>query len=484
MAACQLIIKLDDERPRSGGEPLKGTITVRAEKQVNCKGLTARSTWSTHGRGNIDTGEVEKQTLFEGTWQPGQEYSYPFKLATATWPPTYYGTYVSVSHYVMAQAKLSWATDPKAQVEFPVIASIAPEDLKPTTAPAKSTNFVGAFFIALIACALLAAFIPLLMILLVIIAPIAIIVWLVKVVLPRQITGPVVCELKTPRVTAGNLVQANLTFTPRRSSTINGIEWTISCIEECSSGSGSNRQTHRHQVLKETIRASDTLSLKAGQKQSFDFNYPLPTKAPPSLKFSDNHVKWSVTGRIDIPSWPDWTKSLSVVVSPPQDPASLHRSRDAFDAEWDDEDEEKNKEADAATPAGVLPPVVSSSTAAAEKTQADDAWFRQVIMQIHQSQHDAEQLALVIEAVRDFEFPITVTIEDEFDTPEFEDEREFDRWDDADWWSAYCPAQNASIALAWTRAPGTIESGTSWTGNASIIGYEIEDHRILMSARS
>lgn len=477
MAACQLVIKFDDDRARSGGEPITGTITVRAEKQVNCKGLTVRSIWSTHGRGNIDTGEVDKQTLYEGTWQAGQEYTYPFKLTTATWPPTYYGTYVSVAHYVAAQAKLSWATDPKAQLEFPVIATTAPEDLKPTSAPPKPTGIFGMLLVGIVVCIVLSAFIPLVLLMMVVVGPIALIVWLVKVVLPRRITGPVVCELKTPRTSAGSPVEANLTFTPRRSSRINGVEWTVSCIEECSSGSGSNRQTHRHQVLKETIRASDAIQLKAGEKKSFDLTFPIPTSAPPSLKFSDNHVKWSVAARIDIPSWPDWTKSLNVIVSAPQDASTLQRLRSAEQEDWDDEDEDD----DAAS--GVLPPVITAGTASAEKTQADDAWFRQVIGQIQQSQHDADQLAMVIAAVRDFEFPITVSIENEIDTPEFEDENEFDDWDDAEWWSAFCPAQNISLALAWSHAPASIQAGATWSGTASIIGYEIEGQRILMSAR-
>ncbi|MGN6547610.1 MAG: hypothetical protein ACTHK7_21335 [Aureliella sp.] len=460
MAACQLVIALDDSSPRSDGAPITGTIIVRAEKDVNCKGLVARCYWSTHGRGNIDSGEVDKQTLFEGTWQAGQEYRYPFKLNTATWPPTYYGTYVSVGHFVEARAKLSWATDPKATVEFPVAAATAPDDLKPTTAPAKAPGVLGWVIGGIIIVAVLAAFGAILIFLLPIILLIAGLVWFFKVFLPKRITGPVACELKAPRVAAGDVVEAQMTFTPQRSSTINGIEWTISCVEECSSGSGSNRQTHRHEVLKEIQRASDTLRLNAGQTQTFDFRYQLPQTAPPSLKFYDNHVKWNIVGRIDIPSWPDWTKTLPVVVSPnPAAAGSL------------------------APPVGgfALPGSVAVATGVSpEKTQADEEWFRQVIQQIEQTQHDHEQLAIVIGAVRDFEFQMTATIEDEIDTPEFEDETEFERLDEYEWWAAFCPAQNVSLALAWRATPPTIHPGLIWTGSAVIVGYDVDSRRILM----
>lgn len=471
MAACKLVIKFDDPRPRSGGEPITGTITVRPEKQVTCKGLIAKCMWSTHGRGNIDSGQVDSQTLYEGTWQAGQEYTYPFKLNTAAWPPTYYGTYLNVGHYVSAQAKLSWATDPKAQVEFPVVATTAPDDLKPTVAAARPSGAIGMAIGILIAVIVLGLFGAFLLFLLPIIGVVAALIWFFRVFLPKRITGPVACELKTPKASAGGKVEAHLRFTPGRSSTINGVEWTISCVEVCSSGSGSNRQTHRYEVLKNTRRASDRLELKAGQTYSFDYLYDLPTDAPPSLKFSDNQVTWTVESRIDIPGWPDWSKKLSLVVAPSGAAGLLERSVVADD----DEEDALIDQGDF----GSTPPVVVP-TAASGKAKSDEAWFRQVIQQIQQSQHDHQQMALVIAAVRDFEFPITATIEDEIDTPEMEDETEFDRLDDWEWWTAYCPAQNVSLALAWHDSPAAIRPGVTWSGTASIVGYDIDAKRILM----
>lgn len=229
MVACKIVINIDDPRPRTGGEPITGTIVVRPEKQTTCKGLIAKCTWSTHGRGNVDSGEVDSQTVYEGTWQAGQEYSYPFKLNTAAWPPTYYGSFLNVSHYVSAQAKLSWATDPKAQVEFPVIASAAPDDLKPTANPnSNTTNAVGMAIGIVILIIVLGIFGAIFLFLLPIIALVAALIWFFKVFLPKRITGPVVCELKSKRATAGNLVEASMEFTPQRNSTINGIEWSVS----------------------------------------------------------------------------------------------------------------------------------------------------------------------------------------------------------------------------------------------------------------
>ena len=468
MTACKLVINIDDPRPRTGGEPITGTIVVRPEKQVTCKGLVARCTWSTHGRGNIDSGEVDSQTLYEGTWQAGQEYSYPFKLNTAVWPPTYYGSFLNVSHYVTAQAKLSWASDPKTQVEFPVVAATAPEDLKPTVNPkSQKAGGIGMVIGVVIVGILLALFGTLFLILLPIIGVVAGLVWFFKVFLPKRITGPVVCELKSNKASGGSLVEAAMQFTPQRNSTINGVEWTISCVEVCTSGSGSNRQTHRHEVLKETRRVAETLQLKAGQKQSFDLSYQLPASVPPSLKFGNNEVSWNIEGRIDIPGWPDFIKKLPLIVCPTAGSVAALNMAGA-DASYE-----------GAVPG--LPPVTSSAIGAATaKAPGDEAWFQEVVQQIQQSQHDHEQMALVISAVRQFEFPIAATIEDEIDTPEFEDDVEFERLDDWEWWTAYVPAQNVSLALAWFESPSTIRPGANWSGFASIVGYDIDAKRVLM----
>ena len=461
MAACQIVIKLDDPtRVRTGGESVTGTIIVLVEKATHCKGLIVRSQWSTHGRGNIDSGEVDQRTLFEGEWQAGQEYSYPFSLKSAVWPPTYYGTYVNVGHYVQAQAKLAWKIDPKSQVEYPVAATEAPDDLKPTQTQAKSTNWIGWVIGSIFLIILLAAFSFFLIFLLPLFGIIGGLIWFFKVFLPKQITGPVECQLKTPKVAGGAKVQASMAFTPKRSSTINGIEWTISCIEECSSGSGSNRKTHQHEVLKTTVRASETLELKAGEKQAYDFEFALPEDAAPSLKFSDNHIKWNVTGRIDIPKWPDWTKSLPLLVSPS---AAQTQKMSSYFASG-----------------GEPPPVVPYR----ELTAADEAWFSQVLSQIQQTQHDPEKLDLVIQAVRNFSFPLTIAVEDEIDTPYFEDDDEFDRLDEYEWWNASCPKHNIELSIAWPRTPVEVDAGTTWSGNAIIVGYESEEHRIVMEAVS
>jgi hypothetical protein len=133
MASCNLTIEIDEpSRVRVGGETVTGTVVVTAEKDVNCKGLEVSCCWMTHGRGNVARGDAETQTLYQGEWQSGQVYRYPFKLKSSTWPPSYYGNYLNVGHYIEARAKLPWKLDPEVQQEFPLVATETPADLTPT----------------------------------------------------------------------------------------------------------------------------------------------------------------------------------------------------------------------------------------------------------------------------------------------------------------------------------------------------------------
>ncbi len=157
MTACKLRIHLDEpEKVRRGGDVVTGTITIQCEKDTNCKGLVVSTTWSTHGRGNIDTGIGEEVTLYQGLWQAGKEYKYPYSLKSASWPPTHWGTYVNVAHRVETRAKLAWATDPRGGIEFPVIVSGSPLDLQPTRKQA-SGGVIG-YLILGVVCIFIAIF--------------------------------------------------------------------------------------------------------------------------------------------------------------------------------------------------------------------------------------------------------------------------------------------------------------------------------------
>lgn len=447
MANCRLTVEIDEPSlPKIAGQPITGFVVVKSDKDSRCKGLTVTCYWSTHGRGNAARGDVESATLFEGEWQEGKEYRYPFKLATATWPPTYYGNMINVSHYVQAEAQIPWANNPKTLQEFSLIATDSPHDLAPTSNVLGKSNWLGWIF-GPIALVVLLVFLPFLLFLLPVIGIIAAAYWFIRVLIPSQITGKVEFKTEPAALSQGQTLTGSCEFTPKRASTINGITWTVKCHEKCVSGSGSKRSKHTHEVLTQVYTLAEASILEAGKLQKFEFSYLIPTTVPPSLKFTDNEISWSSEFRIDIPKWPDWIKEIPFIV----------------------------KSAAMANPSRIesVAPVAVTTNA----TPEDDQWLTEVYQQVVQSAEDPDRLRSVIEAVETQVFSIRVDIQGEVEEP-----LESDIDEDGIWISAkdsvrivrlvvFVPKRFYSDGMLWTNG---------WKGNANVIGFEEESGRIIL----
>jgi hypothetical protein len=443
VAKCQLTVVLDDQgRPCIGGEKVRGTVVVRADQSVTCRGLEVTSRWATHGAGNIDRGEIDHATLFQGAWDEGQAYRYPFELDTAAWPPSYYGRLLNVSQFVEAHAKLSWATDPRATVEIPVVVTAAPESLTPVT-KARPASLVG-WMVGLVVGLLL--LVPLLLLLgmaiLFILPLLAIggaVTWFVWSYLPSRLTGRVECEVSPVRVAAGDTIKCSLKFTPKRSLTINGITWKVTATEQCKAGSGSNRKTHTHVAFQELRWLAETGQLEAGSPQAYAFEFPVPATAPPSLKFNDNELRWEAEVRIDIPGWPDWVKTFKLVVTPAVNPVD----RGSTESE--------------------SPPPSTKG----------DLTFDEVAKLITALIGDPDRRRLVVEKITGQSFDVTLDL----DSPE-EDDGRIGRW--LDGWHR---PTDLDVEVRWpegTDLPITPVSG--WKGTATFVGFDEARNCVLMHA--
>lgn len=456
MAACTLKIVIDDpNRTRVGGETITGHVLVQTEKDVNCKGLDVSSCWLTHGRGNVARGDAETQTLYQGPWNGGQEYRYPFKLTTAHWPPTYYGNYLNVGHYIEARAKLPWAIDPKAQEEFTVVASETPADLAPVNARAKKSSWVGWVVGATFVGALLMLMIPVILIAVPFFGTIGGLFWFFRVFLPKQITGPVNLVVEPDSASPGDAIGGHFEFTPKWNTPINGITWTVRCIERCVSGSGSNRTTHTHEVLSRTYTLAEAGSLVAGETQRHEVGFTIPATAPPSLKLTDNEVIWSSEMRIDIPRWPDWVNQKPFVVKVAGTGAAsaqaAHPSLGVSDA--------------------------SAVVMAKLSDEDNDPWLTEVFQQILQCEDDSERLDVVIDALAGQEFSITVDTQGIVDEP-YDAEIE----SEGSWIGAVDKARGVPLVLfvPMNLDGSTMQWLTDWQGVATIHGLDTDSRRIIM----
>ena len=440
MAECNLKIELDDpNRTRVGGENVTGTVLVSTSGPMQCKGLEVTSYWATHGRGNVETGDVDRQELFQGQWETGREYRYPFTVKTTTWPPTYYGTLLNVSHGVRVRARVPWSKDPTTQVEYALVANSPPEDLKPPAPLVKpSRSIIGATLGFIIGGILIVLVLSLLSVaLLLLLIPLAIGGagwWFVRVFLPRQLTGSIECTVEPKRATAGETIRGQLRFTPRRNMHINTILWTVNCAEKCVSGSGSDRKTFDHEILNHIERLSESGELRVGEPQLFEFSFQVPQNAPPSLKFTDNSLNWNAELRIDIARWPDWVQKipLTIVASAQQ-------------------------ESDAAIPQDATP-----------QPSAGEDWFYEVLRQLEKFQDDPANLRTVLDAVRDQVFAVRADI-----TESLDEAPPIALGESGVWRLAIPRRTDVELALVWplpNAAPAP--ESLNWSGNATILGYD------------
>jgi len=74
-------------------EQISGTIDVQVFEDCQCKELTIRPTWESHGRGKLQSGTGPTTTLFSGEWRRGDEAKYPFSLTAPAGPTSvFHGT--------------------------------------------------------------------------------------------------------------------------------------------------------------------------------------------------------------------------------------------------------------------------------------------------------------------------------------------------------------------------------------------------------
>lgn len=442
MAKCQLTVVLADTgRPCVGGEKVTGTVIVRADQAVTCRGLDVTSSWATHGAGNVDRGEIDHATLFQGTWDEGQEYRYPFELDTAAWPPSYYGRLLNVGQFIEARAKLSWTTDPRATVEIPIVVTAAPESLTPVT-KSRPPSLVGWIVGLVLGLVLLVPLLMLLGMAILFLLPLVAIggavTWFVWSYLPTRLTGRVECEVLPLRVAAGDTIKGSLKFTPRRSLTVNAITWKVTATERCESGSGSNRKTRTHVAFQQLRQLAEAGLFEAGTPQTFAFECPVSGTAPPSLKFNDNELRWEAELRIDIPGWSDWVKPFKLTVTPASNAV-----------------ERRPKEAETTEPA--------------EKSLT----FDEVAKLIAALEADPVRRKLVVEKLMGQTFDVTLDL----DSPEGDDGRI------GTWLEGWHRPTDLDVEVRWpegTDLPITPVSG--WRGTAVFTGFDEAKNCVLIQA--
>ncbi|MFP6621591.1 MAG: hypothetical protein VB877_19760, partial [Pirellulaceae bacterium] len=117
-------------------------------------------------------------------------------------------------------------------------------------------------------------------------------------------------------IAPGDKLPITVSFTPRKSGQINGVQATLMCTERAVSGSGTNKTTHTATLHDQDFTLSGPESFGAQANISFRGHVQVPNVDAYSFHTGDNSVSWTVKIKIDIPKWPDWFEVVNLALVP------------------------------------------------------------------------------------------------------------------------------------------------------------------------
>lgn len=319
MSKCDLSIVFDQPGRRyQFGDTLSGQVIVQCSDEVQCDGLELSTRWETHGQGNLDHGPERKWVLYQGAWQSGQTYRYPFSFEVPVGPPTYRGRYLNIDHYVKARANVPWAFDPKASEEFILLPSGEPwGERPPDLASEKRRGRTSSAILAPLGVAMIVFgavfFCPF-----GVLIPVGagLLFFALRQSIAEYKTGRVDLQWGTVEAPPGGTFSMRLRITPQRRVLLNGVRAKLTAREECVRGSGTDKKTYTEQLFEDVVVAAEQQELEPGRTAEFDISLPVPKGEHYSFHASDNKLIWEAEVRIDIPNWPDWVDKRTLCVRP------------------------------------------------------------------------------------------------------------------------------------------------------------------------
>jgi hypothetical protein len=343
VARCDLKVVLDgvDDQLRAG-ETVTGRVEVETDQAVTVDPLTVELAWRTHGRAKPVSGTAAGVTLFEGEIT-GQRF-YTFELPVPAGPYTYHGRHLNVDWTVRARADIPWKLDPKAEAPVAVlparrddeaapepiqspepapegVSSIAPDPRpRPALPPAASPRALvgrGCISLPFLLPGLAMSWFGLSavfrhwfgdgageldgnMVVLSFMGPpfalagaILLFAAYSKWRSARRM-GDVTLELDRHQVRRGETVEWRLALTPKRQLDLLAVKGWVEAEEGTTRGTGTDRSTLRHPLVKHEMTLSPARRLLAGEPFEVRGSFQIPDDAPLSFGVPNNAVAWTV----------------------------------------------------------------------------------------------------------------------------------------------------------------------------------------------
>jgi hypothetical protein len=325
MSKCQIDIQFDrPDRTYRGGETVQGTVRISVQENVNSKGIKLIHRWKTHGRGNADTGPEESIPLAgPQLLTAGEQLEIPFAVTAATHPVSYRGHLIYIDHYIRVEVDVPWARNPSADEEYILTPGAPPPQMTGQrdsrisfkVEPAASMGWIGYLILGTLGVVLLAVIAAFAFFLLPVILAVAAFFWIRHQALSARL-GKVDVSMPHLVVAPGEAWPVSIRFTARKSFLVNSITLKLEAQESAASGSGTQKTTHTHKLLSESHVIREGGPLAAGEVVDEKLTIRFPDTEAFSFDASDNKIKWNAEIRIDIPRFPDWSKSEDLQVVP------------------------------------------------------------------------------------------------------------------------------------------------------------------------
>ncbi|MFP4599148.1 MAG: hypothetical protein ACLFVJ_12895 [Persicimonas sp.] len=354
MSDCLVRIDLDDDdRGFKPGDKIVGAVHVECDADRACEQLRVRRQWRASGRARPQTGGDDDIVLFEGKWNAGQSYEYPFIFHVPPGPYSYSGELIEVAWQLVAHAEL----DDGEQIEsvrgfvveaagdeddFIIGESSADPDGGRQAGLSAAQAVLGGLSVGLMVVAGLLLLYPNvaaraganMWTLLGGVGSWGLAGWLVHNLLQRrgsinddEMLAP--CDSEY-HVEPGDYVSFAVELQPNFKTSPKSVSAVLKGYEKVRLGDEDSQHSDVHRFFEEPIPIEPTEegSLTNGQRSSFRVRFRVPEDAPFSFHCSDSSVVWSIEVHVDVGSWPNWSREFPLIVRPCADAASVrHESR-------------------------------------------------------------------------------------------------------------------------------------------------------------
>ncbi len=325
MPNCNLTIEFyRPDRTYASGEKINGWIRVNVDRNVRCRGLNLTARWGTGGRGTPALGNYWQETLYRGTWAPGELYEYPFEVPSPGGPFTYHGQNLDLDHFLSVRADLPWTIETRTEKSFRLIPGSLVESSRKNEltvplgiVPALKKAAAIAGTALLVTGLTLIAFGNWIGVVIAVTAAAVVLfvnrrtlsIWNLNQVhwdLPEAISPGSVCPI---RVRAGT----------GRVTRIRAIELRLQALEFVSAGPQRKRDKFRHEIY--LSKSPLDFQSAANGRGGIDFttNIDVPEIPAWSIDLPGNQVVWRFRLTIQQSWWPDWFETRQIQLIPVAD---------------------------------------------------------------------------------------------------------------------------------------------------------------------